>query len=134
MDDIEVLDGIMGVDELEIYCHFTDKDPASILEQGLYSAEEDWHTTLLKLTEEERTNLKAFIEREKSITSALNFRDNAIIVAVPKEDTSTFIENSKNIDMPYIINNDYIAASVDSDTFKTKINESALAWDYVLYR
>ena len=134
MDGIEALDGIMGVDELDIYCHFTDKEPESILEQGLYSAEGDWHSTLLRLTEEERNNLKAFIEREKSITSSLNFRDNAIIVAVPNEDANTFIENSKNPDMPYIINNDYIVASIDANTYKTKINESALAWDYVLYR
>ena len=131
MDELET---IMGVDELDIYCHFTDKDPELILNQGLYSAEEDPYTTLLKLSDEEKHNLKEFIQREKSVPTALNFRDNAIIVAVPKEDNNTFIAKSNNPDMPYIINNEYVVASIDTRDYKIIINELALAWDFVLYR
>ena len=133
-NNLDVLDGIMEVDELNIYCHFTDKDPEQIMAQGLKAVESDWHSTLLKLTNEERANLEEFIKRERSISSTLNFRDYVLLLAVPEEDNNTFIEKSDDPDMPYIINSEYIVGSINTANLKTILNESALAWDYVLYR
>lgn len=133
-NNLDILDGIMEVDEINIYCHFTDKNPEQIIEQGLKMAKGDWHTTLLKLTEEERANLEEFINREKSISSAINFRDYALLLAVPIEDINSFIEKNDDYDMPYIINSEYIVGSVNTANLRISLNESAIAWDYVLYR
>lgn len=133
-NSIDAIKSIANIDDLTLFCHYTNANPIYILEEGLKLVENDWHTTLLKLNSEEREDIESFIEREKSVPSEVNFRDHAIILAVPQEFGEAFIQNNHDDAMPYIIDSRFIVGSVDTSNYDTVLNENAVAWDYVLYR
>lgn len=118
----ETIEKISNLD-CHLFCHFSDVDAKFLVNSDLGLEEKDWFTTLLELTEEEKYNLAQFMEDQ----IRFNFKS-ATIVAIPSDQNNDFVERNYNNDktianMPYIVPNRYILASVNVLEKELYLNE-----------
>ena len=128
---------IGSINELRLFCHFTDKDIEQILNEGLYMKQKSWNTTMIELSEEEKKNLTEFLLSEMGQNPDITWKIGAIIIAVPKEYGYNFIEkgeeHSDDIDdMPFHVPQEYILCSIDLINENINYNEYSIGYqDYI---
>lgn len=123
----EYEDAIEKISKMDsrLFCHFSDASFESLIDGDLGLYEKEWWTTLLEITDEERINLAEFIDEQVRFTIR-----SATLVSVPLEQEYDFVETNHQKDkgtenMPYIIPNKYILATIDVINHEILINENA---------
>lgn len=133
---LEELDSIKEIEGYRIFCHFTDKSPETIINGELGLVQNKWYTTMFELTEDELENLNEFlIDSHKK--NSVNFRDFAIIIAVPIEVGYEFVKRNTGIfvkDMDFAVENKYILCCIDIEEDKILYNDNSLAREEIYYR
>lgn len=132
IDYDDFLDQIKDITGYKLFCHYTNNDAESILEEGLGLYDSDWYTTLLELSIEEIENLDDFFQEQISNSSRMRPTKSAILVAVPYECGYNFVSKNSKVnkvtyDMDYIIEPGFIVCSIELHEKTVTINENSYA-------
>ncbi len=127
-------DEIALVNDVDLYCHFTNSRGEDILEDGLHVANREWYKSFLKLDDQEKENICTFIQDNGNHYGRNKVM---IIVAVFDDLEDSFIRKCQVDDetysnwaydgLPeYIVDKEFIFGYVDIDTMKLVVNNRSL--------
>lgn len=132
--EVEYEEGLKELEYIEednnIFVHFSIQTAEDMIDGDLGMMEKQWWKTMLKLTKEEIQNLNDFFEEQIAVHRHGGLENSATIIVIPKE-IENFVEENYGNDlaikeMPYIVPNRFIYATVDLHEKRMLVNENAV--------